>query len=121
MKLAVVSCLFVVPLDELESDEITQITAIMSQCNNIGAGKTELVLSTVYWICYKLSVGDPEEIDSSKIFQMKFGENTINEALTILQRNLIRISDQEDEDREKYALSLSILNFIKASSQAPIM
>jgi hypothetical protein len=121
VKLAVVSCLFVVPLDELESDEITQITAIMSQCNNIGAGKTELVLSTVYWICYKLSVGDPEEVDSSKIFQMKFGENTINEALTILQRNLIRVSDQEDEDREKYALSLSILNFIKASSQAPIM
>ena len=68
VKLAVVSCLFVVPLDELESDEITQITAIMSQCNNIGAGKTELVLSTVYWICYKLSVGDPELIDSSKIF-----------------------------------------------------
>lgn len=30
VKLAVVSCLFVVPLDELESDEITQITAIMS-------------------------------------------------------------------------------------------
>jgi hypothetical protein len=31
------------------------------------------------------------------------------------------VSDQEDDDREKYALSLSILNFIKASSQAPIM
>jgi len=38
VKLAVVSCLFVVPLDELESDEISQITAIMTQCNNIGAG-----------------------------------------------------------------------------------
>jgi len=40
----------------------------------------------------------------------------MNEALEILLRNLIRVSDQEDEDREKYALSLSILNFIKASS-----
>jgi hypothetical protein len=77
------------------------------------------VLSTVYWIFYKLSTGDPEKLDSSKIFQIKFGENTMNEALSILQRNLIRISDSEDEDKEKYALSLSILNFVKASSIAP--
>jgi hypothetical protein len=66
-----------------------------------------------------LSTGDPEKLDSSKIFQIKFGENTMNEALSILQRNLIRISDSEDEDKEKYALSLSILNFVKASSIAP--
>ena len=45
----------------------------------------------------------------------------MNEALSILARNLVRVNDQEEEDREKYALSLSILNFIKASSQAAIM
>ena len=52
---------------------------------------------------------------------MKFGENTMNEALSILMRNLVRVSDLEDDDKEKYALSLSILNFIKVSSNAGIM
>ena len=109
------------PLDELEIGEIAQITKVMSTCNNIGAGQTELVLSTIYWICGKLVLGDPEELDSSKIFQTKFGEKTVNEALAILSRNLIRTSDLDDEDYEKYALSLSILNFIKASTIAGLM
>jgi hypothetical protein len=73
-----------VPLDDLEASELSQIVGIMGQCTNIGAGKTELVLSTVYWICYKLANGDPEQLESSKIFQCKFGENTMNEALSIL-------------------------------------
>lgn len=38
VRLAVVECLFVVPMDELEIDEIAQITAVMGTCNNIGAG-----------------------------------------------------------------------------------
>jgi hypothetical protein len=40
-----------VPLDELSDQEISGIVRIMSDCNNIGAGSTELVLSTAYWIC----------------------------------------------------------------------
>lgn len=116
-----VRCLFEVPLDDLSEEELAQITGIIKTFTNIGAGKTELVLSTVYWICYKLANGDPEVLESSKIFQMKFGDNTMSEALSILMRNSVRVSDLEDDDKEKYVLSLSILNFIKASSMAGIM
>lgn len=38
VKLAVVRCLYVVPLDEFEEDEISQITKIMGSQNNLGAG-----------------------------------------------------------------------------------
>jgi hypothetical protein len=41
--------------------------------------------------------------------------------LDILRRNLMRVVEDEDEDGEKYALSLSIVNFIKASSRCPAM
>jgi hypothetical protein len=99
VKLAVVKCLFVVPLDELDIDEISKIVAIVSQCQNIGAGKTELVLSTVYWIFFKLAHGPIDEEGASKIFQQKFGENAINEALSIMERNLEReIEPDDDED-----------------------
>ena len=91
----------------------------MGAVSNIGAGKTELVLSTVYWICGRLVVGDPDELDSSRIFQSKFGEKTISEALAILQRNLIRVVDPSEDD-EKYALSLSILNFLKGATRSPV-
>lgn len=70
--------------------EIAHLTKIMSNCNNIGAGKTEHVLSTIYWICTKFVCGDTEgeEGSSRRIFQQKFGEKTVNEAVNILQRNL---------------------------------
>lgn len=53
VKLAVVRCLLVVPLGDLDPPEIENITRIMSTCKNISAGETELVLSVVYWICTK--------------------------------------------------------------------
>jgi len=39
----------------------------------------------------------------------------------ILYSNLMRISETDGDDYEKYALSLSILNFLKAASEAPKM
>ena len=45
----------------------------------------------------------------------------VDEALNILKRNLVRVSEDDTEDKEKYALSLSILNFLKASSIAKMM
>lgn len=96
----------------------------MGTCSNIGAGQTELVLSTIYWILTKFVLGDaenPKENNVNKIFQTKFGEQCINEALSILSRNLLRVSDMPEEDVEKNALSMSILNFIKASTKAPYM
>ena len=122
VKLAVVNCLFVVPLDELEIDEISKIVNIVSECQNIGAGKTELVLSTVYWICFKMVNDDSKDDQSAAIiFQRKFGEQMMNEALSILSRNLTRVSPSPEDDQQKYILSLSILNFIKVSYHAPIM
>ena len=53
VRLAVVGCLFNVPLNELNMDEIHQLLRLM-QTQNIGAGKTEIVLSTIFWILTKL-------------------------------------------------------------------
>ena len=72
LRLMVVRSLFVVPLDDFSADEIEQITKIMSNCNNIGAGKTELVLSTIYWILTKFVLGNPDapcETDEGNIYK----------------------------------------------------
>jgi len=87
VKLAVVECLFVVPLEEYDFQEVEHITKVMAGCNNIGAGKTELVLSTIFWICSKFVQSNPDETLSSKVFQTKFGEQVILESLSILERN----------------------------------
>ena len=47
--------------------EIAHLTKVMSNCNNIGAGKTEHVLSTIYWICTKFVCGDTENPDDSPV------------------------------------------------------
>lgn len=68
VRLAVVKCLYVVPVDQFDSDEISQICKIIVSCVNIGAGKTELVLSTIYWILTKFVIGDPNE-DSENVYK----------------------------------------------------
>ena len=120
VRLAVVRCLYVVPLDEFDSEEIERITSIVTMCNNICAGETELILSTIYWICTKFVTpnADDSASTSSTIFINKFGEQTINEALNILAKNLERVAEKKD-DKQKYALSLSILNFLKAATETP--
>jgi hypothetical protein len=44
----------VVPLDEFDMDEIKVIIKVVSGSNNIGAGRTEVVVSVIYWILTKM-------------------------------------------------------------------
>ena len=57
----------------------------MGSYKNIGAGKTELVLSQIFFMLIKFTIETEE--DSGKSFRLKFGEKAINEALDILRRN----------------------------------
>jgi hypothetical protein len=63
LRIAVVSCLFVIPLDELSLGELSKICTIMSQCSNVGAGQMEIILSIVSWIFYKLTDIDMEDLE----------------------------------------------------------
>lgn len=85
VKLAVVECLNNVPLSEFDTEEIATITRLLGTYKNIGAGKTEFVLSKIFWILIKLTVEN--EADAGKNFRRKFGERAVGEALDILIRN----------------------------------
>lgn len=113
VKLAVVECLNNVPLSEFDTEEIATIIRLLGSYKNIGAGKTELVLSKIFWILTKLTVDN--ESDSGKNFRLKFGEKAISEGIDILIRNQQRQVDDE-EAFEKLALSLSCLQFLKYTS-----
>lgn len=65
VRLAVVKCLFVISINDFRQDEINYLTKVMSNCNNIGAGKTEMVLSHIYWICTKFVCGDASDSEGS--------------------------------------------------------
>ena len=81
VRLAVVKCLYVVPLDQFDEDEIEQIVKTISQCGDISEGQTELVLATVYWICCKLVEKQSQQKESSLIFIERYCQQTINDAL----------------------------------------
>ena len=96
----------------------------MEDCTNIEAGDTEVILSTIYWITTKMVLkenmedDDPATVACCKLFISKFGARALEVGMKNLERNLQR--DEEDDD-EKYLLSLSIVNFIKACSHVPEM
>ena len=54
---------------------------------NVGKGKMELIISTIFWIFSKMVIGDPDSLESCKTFQLKFGEKMLNEAMAILNKN----------------------------------
>lgn len=102
-----VECLNNVPLSEFDNEEISQIIKQLSQCKNIGAGKTEVVISKIMWILTKLAKDREEE--AGKSFRLKFGERAVNEVIEIMLRNQARRVEDSEEGREKLALSLSCL------------
>jgi hypothetical protein len=61
VRLAVVKCLFVVPIEQFDTEEINQICLILSKSVNISAGETEFVLSSIYWILTKFVIYDGTE------------------------------------------------------------
>lgn len=85
VRLSVVMCLNNVPLSELEIDEISYLIKVLGSCKNIGAGKTELVLSAILWILTKLM--KDQRGDSAKNFRVKYGRQAVDETLEILSRN----------------------------------
>jgi hypothetical protein len=86
----------------------------LTSSKNIGAGKTEVVLAKIIWILTKLAKEKEEE--SGKSFRMKFGERAVNEVIEILKKNMGRKLEDTEEEKEKLALSLSCLYFLKYSS-----
>lgn len=105
------------PLSGLDNEEINTILNIIGNFKNIGAGKSELVLSKIFWILCKL-IKDNDEYDGKK-FRIKFSERAINEAMRILINNQMRELDDPDEEQEKLILNLSCLHFLKCASASP--
>ena len=63
------------------------------------------------------------DVKTSLMFQNVLGKQTLEEVLNVLERNIDirRVNESDDDDIEKYALSLSIVNFLKCASHPMIM
>lgn len=66
---------------------------------------------------------DDYEQPYSCTFQDKYGQYAVDKGLEFLLKNVQRINDYADEEEEmqKFALTLSIVNFIKASTSSKKM
>lgn len=118
VRLAVVNCLYYVPIDEIDSLEITLILNLLDlQSQNVGVGKTELVLAVIFNILSNL-VRDTQKKNAevTSLFKNKFSNRAISLGIEILQMNQERTVDDLEEETEKYTLALSILNFFKHAS-----
>ena len=109
VKLAVVDCLYVVPMDEFEEREVADIVMLLRSCKDIESGETENVLATIFQLLTKFVLDDydtPRGIHS-KVFQDFHGESAVSIGLMFLELNTARQVDMGDEetDGEKYALS----------------
>ena len=84
VKLACVECLYYVPIDEIDAEEIDALLKLMSP-QNIGAGKTELVLSVIFNILSNLiSDNSAKTIETTTLFKTKFSYTAISLATNIL-------------------------------------
>ena len=119
VRLAVVHCLYYVPIEEIDAEEIDQLLKLMSP-QNIGAGKTELVLAVIFNILSNLLSDNSNNIKTSEtttLFKTKFSFTAISLAIAIMTKNQEREVDCAEEEFEKSTLALSILNFLKHVSK----
>lgn len=87
-------------MDELADEEVGLIVQLLKNCKNVSAGQVELVLAAIFWVFYKFVMGGKDEeqgpgqkANASQIFQLKHGDEAIEHALAILDRNLCRVTD----------------------------
>ena len=119
VRLALVNCILQVPLSELDIEEINYLMNAIREAKNIGAGKAEEIISTIFLIFINLV---KDQVNSaSKSFRVKYGSSAIEYCLQILLKNQKRLLEEEDEAQEKLMLSVSCLFFLKEASKSPEM
>lgn len=118
VKLAVVNCLYYVPVAQIDRTEYRELFSQMYKIENIGVGQIELVLSKIFMVFCKI-LGDTSMAakDSVDTFKQDFVEDAISLGLQFLIMNQKRVVTEEDEEGEKTTLSLSIVNFFKYISK----
>ena len=115
VKLAVVNCLYHVPLSQLDEDETSKLVNMLNEQTNISAGETEKVIAMSFDLLSKMVLDDT--VPNCEQFRLKQAEHAIRAALDILGRNSDRDTRGDDEeDEEKYTLSHACVHFLRACS-----
>jgi hypothetical protein len=85
VRLAIVQCLLTIKVSELDSKEVAKLVTLLGSYKNLGAGKTEQVISNIMMILTKIVVGGDS---AAKLdFVTIYSENATLDALDILIRN----------------------------------
>jgi hypothetical protein len=118
LKLAIVNILNATPVDQFQYKESTQLAAILKDYKNVGTGKNEEVLGTIFLILTKyVKFG---ELQSVKPFIKNMRVPCIEETLDILGKNMSRdLRAEEEEQGEKDMLSIAATLFLKVLSRKP--
>ena len=88
MKLVVIKGLLAVSTEEWGTEELSYLVNILSGYKNLGSGKTEKILSSIFMILAKLC--RDQSTKTGKDFTSMFAEDTIRDCLDILMRNMER-------------------------------
>ena len=106
VRLAVVDCLYHVPLSQLDEDETSKLVNMLNEQTNISAGETEVVIAKSFDLLTKMVLNNVEK--NCREFRTRQAEHAIRAALDILGRNSDRDTrDDDEEDAEKFTLSHS--------------
>jgi hypothetical protein len=115
VRLAVVDCLYHVPLSQLDEDETSKLVNMLNEQTNISAGETEVVIAKSFDLLTKMVLNNVEK--NCREFRTRQAEHAIRAALDILGRNSDRDTrEEDDEDAEKFTLSHSCVTFLRACS-----
>jgi hypothetical protein len=119
LKMIIVKILNAVNPEQYEEAEQKRLWSILKEHKNVGAGKNEIVIGTIFLILTKIRqyIEDPahKQIDATSNFIQTNYANFISIALEMLRKNMSRdLKEDAIEQREKNVLNLCIVVFLKA-------
>lgn len=88
VKIAVVSCLYYVPISQLTRHEFQEMIDILRKIQNVGVGRTEIVLSIMFQIMSNI-IRDTSATfqETVKMFKKDFVKPSVDLAINIILKN----------------------------------
>jgi uncharacterized protein YfkK (UPF0435 family) len=111
LKLTAVKILNAISTDQFEENEQHQLYLVLKDHKNIGSGKNEVIIGTIYLILTKIIQDDK---GGNKFATSNFS-NFISTSLEMLKKNMSKDTrDDEQDQQEKDALNIGITLFLKS-------
>ena len=116
LRLAIMKCLYNVPLNQFSTDEVSKMVSLLTSFRNPTSGIIEIVLGKMILLLSKIVLDNTKSL--GREFRKAQARTAISDCLLILEQCYQELPNDEDQNDRVY-LAISCIYFIQSCSKFP--